>query len=146
VNDDVKLVVEICKGNKDAEAFLHSYRLAAHQIDDVIDPPPVTTEFISRTFMAVVTLFGTNQFYCDNRAFLYPLIITGLNCYATSVEWEKSSQLHHQRMADMLRSSGNMVLMFVALMCGGVEHMREMTPIILELSWKLHHDKDGNPT
>lgn len=145
MTDDEKLIELICKGNKEAEIFLDAYRTLAHQIDDVVDIKEITTEFVLRTFMSSVTLFGLNKFFCEHREFLYPLIIVSLNCYATSVPWEGSKLVHHQRMADILRSGANTVLMFVALFCGGIKHMRECTPVILELSWRLHHDKDNNP-
>lgn len=140
-----RLIEEACNGNRDAEVFLRVYLKLAHQIDDCVDCAP-TKEQLLQTFLTLLSFATMNRFYQQFKEQLYPLLATALSAYATSVGWENSQADNERRMSDHLRSHGASVIEFVALLCGGIERMRTLSPLIWQDSWKCHHSKEGNPT
>lgn len=140
-----QLVEEAANGDQEALAFLRHYLDLGHKIDDIIDSPKVTAEHILQTFILAIALFSANGFYLTHRERLYPLIISSLNMYATSVEWEKAEMPHRKSISDHLRSQGVQVIEFVALICGGIERMRMLSPRLREDSWVTHHNESGTP-
>ena len=66
--------------------------------------------------------------------------------YADSMEWENSSLKRRRQMADVMRTCGNEMYFMIALLKGGEEHMRNMSPRIRERDWIGQHDEHGNPT
>lgn len=137
------LVEDAANGDAEALSFLRHYLDLGHRIDDVIDTPGITKEHILQTFILAITLFSMNSFYLKHRDRLYPLVISSLNSYATSVMWEKSDEAHLKTMADHLRSAGVQVIEFVALICGGIERMRVLSMDLRENSWLTHHNEKG---
>jgi hypothetical protein len=140
-----RLLEEICGDNVAAINFLKLYLRLAHQIDDCVDCAP-TKEQLLQTFLLMLSMLSLNSFYLQHREQLYPLLAVSLSRYATSVEWEGSQEARHKSMADHLRSDGAILLEFVSLVCGGIERMRLLSPLIWEDSWRCHHDSTGNPT
>ena len=141
-----QLLEQAANGNDEALVFLKCYMDLGHRIDDIVDEPETPKEQVIQTFLLAVILFSANPFYQRYREQLYPLLVASLNCYATSAAWETSEREHRRTMADSLRSSGIQVIEFVALICGGIERMRILSPLLREDSWKTHHDGKGLPT
>ena len=139
-----QLIERACKGNQAAAGFLGLYLKLAHAIDDCVDEEP-NKERLLQTFLLLISFCSLNPFYLEYRAQLYPLLALSLSRYATSVEWEGSKVSHEKHMADHLRSDGAAVIEYVALLCGGIEHMRLMSPLIWTDSWKCHHNSEGQP-
>jgi hypothetical protein len=141
-----QLLEQAANDNADALVFLKCYMDLGHKIDDIVDDPETPKEQVVQTFLLAVILFSANPFYQRYREQLYPLLVASLNSYATSVAWEKSDREHRRTMADSLRASGIQVVEFVALICGGIERMRILSPLLREDSWKTHHTNNGTPT
>lgn len=120
------------------------YAKLAHDIDDAIDEPP-NKEKLLQTFLLLLSFCSLNPFYIQHREQLYPLLALSLSRYGTSVEWEVSKVDCEQKMADHLRSDGAMVIEYVALLCGGIEHMRLVSPLVWLDSWRTHHKPSGEP-
>jgi hypothetical protein len=137
-----RLMLQAANGNEDAYVFMRDFMILCHKVDDIIDED-TTKEFILQTFLEAVCFFTLNPFYRKFANQLFPLVINAINCYATSVEWEKSDDKNRQEMADHLRSQGMRVVEYVALICGNIERMRELSPAILTESWRTHHNSDG---
>lgn len=135
---------EICCGNPDALRFVMHWNLFCHGVDDIVDMPEFreSPEQIVSVFAEANVLF-TLPFYQANFAKLQTTVMLVANAYADSVAWEKSSELHQQRLSDVLRSYGNEMLIAIALICGGYQHMRRMSPKIRERSWADQHGANG---
>jgi hypothetical protein len=137
-----QLLEQAANGREDALAFLRYFMELGHKIDDIIDKPDTSKEEILQTFLLTVVLFSANKFYIQYREQLYPLVTASLNSYATSVSWEASDQEHKRKLADVLRSDGVQVVEFVAMICGGIDRMRVLSPLLREDSWRTHHIQD----
>lgn len=141
-----EIVARITQGNREAYDFLIRFHTLAHAIDDLIDEKR-DDEWKLCLFLRVITFFSLDPFYNKHKEQLFPMVIIALNDYATSVAWEKEvvANQPHKIMADHLRSNGQAIVEYVAFMCGGLEAMREVSPISWENSWKNHHDPEGKP-
>lgn len=140
---------EVCKGDSDAMLFCGLWFGYCHAIDDLIDNMEdgrATTrpEEILRLFATAAAIYNT-QFYVKHRDQLFPSVLAITNMYADSVAWEKSPVEHQRKIADILRCCGNEMFFIVALIVGGWDHMRLMSPKIRDKSWQLQHGPDGNP-
>jgi hypothetical protein len=140
-----ELLEQAANGNADALSFLKFYMELGHRIDDIIDKPGISKEEIIQTFLMAALLFSHNRFFQAYRSELYPLVVASLNSYATSVSWEGATLPHRKTLSDILRSDGVQVIEFVALICGGIDRMRVLSPLLRENSWKTHHNDDGTP-
>lgn len=139
-----KLITTACNGDRSAEIFLRVYLHLAHEIDDVIDAD-TSKEKLLRVFLLMLSFCSLNVFYLAHREQLYPLLAVSLSRYATSVGWEGSESERERHIADHLRSDGAMLIEYVALLCGGIEHMRSISPLVWTDSWACHHTKDNQP-
>lgn len=140
------ILAAAANGDADALQFMRSFLRLAHQIDDVIDTPNVTKEYILRTFIFATSLFSLNQFYLRHREMLFAAVLTALNEYALSVEWENAPEQEKRQIADYARSSGGLrVIELCAALTGGIERMRDITPSLAMDSWRTHHDAEGKP-
>lgn len=139
-----RLIEAATQGCPDGEAFLRNYLKVAHDIDDCVDEPK-DKERLLKAFLLLMSLCSLNPFYIRYREHLYPLMAVSLCNYATSVEWEKCGLEHEERIGDHLRSNGVIVIEYVALLCGGIERMRTISPALWLDSWKTHHTKEGVP-
>lgn len=138
---------EICRGNRDARAFCDCWYQYCHGIDDLLDTrldgrPTVSAEFILHLFATAALLYNC-PFFVAHRQHLFPLVITITNMYADSVAWEKSPLERQRAMADVLRTCGDEMLLMVAMLTGGWEHMRTMSVKLRDRDWVLQHDSNG---
>lgn len=132
-------IKQIAKGNTAAETFCHLWVFYCHHVDDVIDgdlPHDYDTKQAIIEAMALQSAFLSSDYYVNNRASLYPVVVVSLSDYAISVAWETSKVEWQQRAADLLRSNCNQVLTVVALLEGGYQHAKEMGKLLAEISWK----------
>jgi len=139
----------ISKGNVEAKIFLDLWFKYCHACDDLLDTredgrPTMSAEAILETFIMAALLFNC-AFFVQHRAMLFPIVLTVTNMYADSVAWEKSPQKHRRTMADVMRTCGDEMTFMVALICGGWQHMRTLSPEIRDIDWVKQHDADGNP-
>lgn len=139
----------VCLGDEDAMRFCDMWMTYCHAIDDLIDTmedgrPTMTPETILEIFALAAHLYNS-KFFIANQPRLYPVAIMITNAYADSVLWEKSPVLRRRRIADVLRCCGNEMFFLVALLCGGWQHMRKLSPLIRERSWQLQHDEHDQP-
>lgn len=135
----------VCLGNRQAMQFCDLWTSYCHGIDDLLDTrtegrPTMSAEHILRLHVNALLLYN-HLFYIANRDTLMPVMISVTNTYADSVDFEKSQEPHLKAIADVIRCCGNEVLFLVALICGGYQHMRKLSPKIRERSWILQHDQ-----
>lgn len=134
---------KICCGDKDAMAFLDLWYRYCHGIDDLIDTmedgrPTMAKDQIIGLFFKAAILYNT-VFFKRHSTFLLPIVLQITNTYADSVAWERSPVAHRRAMADVMRMAGNEMYNMVALLCGGEQHMRELSPQIKEGDWLGQH-------
>lgn len=144
-----ELSKEVCMGRPDAMLYCTLWFGYCHAIDDLIDnmednKPTTSPEEILRLFATAAAIYN-NPFYVKHREQLFPAVLSITNMYADSVAWEKSPIDHHRAIADILRCCGNEMFFLVALVIGGWDHMRAVSPKIRDRSWRLQHGQDGKP-
>lgn len=115
--------------------FALSYLLFCHAVDDIIDEPKASAEHIIKTW-DLATIVFTNPFYIKHYTTLSPLIRASCNFYADSVEFEKHNDWR-KNCADILRHSGNMVIVATVELVAGYDAKRFISKIMHEDS----HDK-----
>lgn len=141
--------LKVCKGDAAALQCCDIWFDYCHLIDDLFDTredgrPTMPTDQIMRTFWCAL-MFYNCDFYVKHRERLFPIVTMVTNAYADVVHWEKDPAEHRRAIADVLRCCGNEFFFMVALITGGVDHMREVSPLIRETSWLLQHDENGKP-
>jgi hypothetical protein len=130
-------------GNKQAGEFLRLWRAYVHGIDDIIDGDLKESEGILRVFMLAAFVYA-HPFYLQNMAALQQIVINCTNAYADTVAWERSEEPWRRQFADHYRHFGAEMVLAIAHICGGFDHMRKVSPLLRETCWKEHHDDNGN--
>jgi hypothetical protein len=138
------IVEEYLIDSVDAQLFFYSYLIHCHAVDDVIDGDRTDSEFIIKCFDFTVTLCSC-RFYQHYSATLEPLMHAAANAYADSVVMERSKVQWKQQYADVLRQSGNEVLLACIGIVAGIDKKREASLKLRELAYLEHHDKEGKP-
>lgn len=131
-------------GNKSAGEFLRLWRSYVHGIDDLIDGDLVGSEAMLSVFMQAAFVY-THPFFLANGVALRQIAINCTNAYADSVAWEHGEGWKRD-FADHYRHFAAEMVLAIAGLCGGYEHMRNVSPVLREICWKEHHDEKGQPT
>ncbi len=140
---------QLCKGNPDAMFFCDLWYRYCHAIDDLLDTmedgrPTMSRDQILSIFFCAAFFYNC-RFYRANAEVLSPVVIMVTNMYADSVAWERSSIPRRRVMGDVLRTCGDEMYFMVALLCGGEQHMRDMSLKIRERDWIGQHDEHDQP-
>lgn len=140
---DQAALARCCLGNQEAIGFLLLWRQYVHAIDDFIDNDRTGPEFLLTTFASAATLYS-HPFYLKNLLALRQMVYNCTNAYADSVAWENSDLSWRRSFADHYRHFGAEMVLAVAGICGGYEHMRSISPELRIICWHEHHDQAGN--
>lgn len=133
----------LTRGNQEAARFLRFWRQYVHQIDDLIDGDTKGPEAMLSAFMLAAFVY-TDPFFVAHMPELRQIAINCTNAYADSVAWEKGEGWKAQ-WADHYRHFSQEMALAVAGICGGYNHMRQISPIIREMGWNEHHNEKGEP-
>lgn len=136
-------MAEACKGNLEAIDFLNRWNDYAHAVDDVIDEE-VTKDFKIATFAKAIDIH-THPFYLKYLHILKPIEIQLNNLFADSVEFEKSDEKWKRDFSDWARHGAAEMVIAVARIVGGYEHMRLISLETRRLCYFEHHKEDGTP-
>lgn len=128
-------------GNQEAAGFLRLWRSYVHAIDDLVDGDRQGPEALLHAFMQAAFVY-THPFFLSHLSALRQLAVNCTSAYADSVAWEKTDGWQGQ-FADHYRHFGAEMVLAVASICGGYEHMRQVSPVLREICWKEHHDAQG---
>lgn len=139
----------VCLGNAAALQCCDIWFDYCHGIDDVFDTrvdgrPTMTNAQLMKIFWAAAMLYNC-EFYVAHQKQLFPIVIMVTNAYADVVDWERAPEERRRKIADVLRCCGNEFFFAVAMIVGGLNHMRAVSPRIRETSWTLQHDENGDP-
>ena len=133
-----------CLGDREAMDFLLLWNRYVHEIDDILDGDADSAEDILRTFARAAMLYS-HPFYLKNIAALRQVVLIVTNAYADSVAWEKSGVEWKRNWADHNRHAGLEMVLAVAMILGGYDHARAISPEQREICQHDHHDQDGEP-
>lgn len=142
--ETVSFLDVIAKGNPEATELLKAGWRFCHAVDDVIDEAQWNADAILNT-SALGIAFYSHPFYRRNIAALRMPVLIATSWYEDSVNWEKAPELWKRRWADVLRHAWNGVIMAVAYLVGGYEHMQAVSRPLLASCYVYHADRYGVP-
>jgi len=134
----------IANGVAGAEDFLRLWGCYLRAVDDVCDEQKWEPENILRVLM-MACQFYSHPFYVRHVAKLQMPVLIATNLWTDSVRWEKEPEPWKRQWADVLRHSGNEVILAVAMICGGWEGMRRISAPLMAMCYVYHADKHGVP-
>jgi hypothetical protein len=140
----VNLYHQIANGDAAAENFLWLWGCYLRAVDDVIDENKWDPESILDVLI-LANSFYSHPFYVQNCRTLQLVVMMATNWWADSVKWEKAPEQWKKDWADVLRHSGNEVIIAVAIICGGWTHGRKFSAPLLGMCYVYHADKHGVP-
>lgn len=135
---DGQLMLQCARGDAQAADWLMHWLAYVHDIDDVEDGDMRGTEFRLGILIRALQLY-THPFFRQHEAALRQLVINITNAYADSVAGERSGEEWERAMADVQRHAGVEMVLAVAAICGGWQHVRSVSRRLREL---CHH---GHP-
>jgi hypothetical protein len=138
------LIAQAANGNADAQEFLVLWNLYCHEIDDLVDAPERPQPEVLLSVFAKAAALYSHAFYVTHHRTLLPVVLLVTNSYADSVAMEPLEGWP-SRVADVIRCAGNEMLCAVALLTGGYNHMRLLSPRLRAASHYEHHDEAGRP-
>jgi hypothetical protein len=142
------LVIRICRGNKEAEQWMQLIRIYVHLVDDIIDEDIASANRQRGTermcaLGALNMRLHTHPFFLQNGAALHTAMLSNIVAYADSVAWENETGWK-KTCSDWLRHGSIEIVMIIAAICGGYEHMRSVSQELRTLAYEKHHDANGN--
>lgn len=124
----LKVLAMVCKDNQAAMVFCEAFVQWVHWIDDLVDKDKL---WLPRDVVTVnlnaALAFSDNAFFQQHKPQLMPLIIQAFRAYGDSNYFEKRQEVRDRRAADILKSTYHEVVWHVAYICGGWEHLTEVT-------------------
>lgn len=130
-----------CLGTAEAMDFLKRWSDYVHAIDDIEDIE-TTAEFRLSTFIAALELY-THPFFLKNSIALKQTVYNCTNLYADAVAWEKSPVAWQRGFADWARHAGAEMVLAIACIVGGYQHMRSISLELRTVNWSEHHNEEG---
>lgn len=131
----------LTRGNEQAADFLVLWGGYVHSIDDLIDGDSKGAEALLHAFMTAAFVY-THPFFLEHAIQLRQIAVNCTNAYADSVLWEKGDGWRKE-FADHYRHFGAEMVLAVAGICGGYDHMRAISPTLREICWMEHHNEKG---
>lgn len=111
------------KGDKNVEAFLHSWVDFCHLVDDIHDKDkPIETPKMVGTLVNLILNIGSNPFYQQYRQRFESLIEQSASSWLASNEWKNDSDQRRVFAADVLKSYYHEVIYHAARLVGGWQH------------------------
>ena len=130
----------VCLNNDEAIDFTMKWHGYCHAIDDIVDED-INAETKIAAFIRAAEVYN-HPFYIKNRDSLRLLIYQITNLYADSVRWEKSEDLQEKNFSDWSRHAGAEMLLAIACLVGGYEHMRSVSQEVRMECWTTHHNEN----
>ena len=125
----------ITKGNVYASQFLGAWVTFCHLLDDLVDKDkPADDKRIVSEVLLFLEAIVVNPWGRDHSALLWPLIVTSSNAWLDSNKKTGAE-------ADVLKGMYHEVVWFTAFLCGGQQHMQEMTSRFREYDFEQQGEK-----
>jgi len=132
-----RLFHDISNGNENAYMFLCAWSKYCHGIDDIVDKDISDAESIVGVFFTCTAIYSS-AFWQAYSVQLFNVVALVSNDYVDSNDESIKDK-------DSLRFSGNYMLLAVANICGGYQHMRKFSRLLREIAYKEHHNDKGEP-
>ena len=132
-----------CLNQPEAIDFVWRWANYVHAIDDIEDEV-TTPEFRLGTFIQALEVF-TSPFFRRHEAALKPLVYLITNQYADSVKWEKSKEPWQREYSEWARHSGAEMVLAVAAIVGGYQHMRAISLELRTVNHAEHYTERPSP-
>ena len=160
MENSARALERCCLGDREAMEFLLLWRAYVHNVDDIIDQDtsemeePRRAEFILKTFALAIRLYS-HPFYLRNIQALRAVAYSITNAYADSVLFERVSSVEcrgeewKQQWADHHRHAGAEMVLAVAQICGGYDHVRTLSPELRAVGWyegTVRRDERNSPS
>lgn len=114
-----EIILAAANGNKFAAQFLTAYAARCHHVDDSFDlDKPIC---IGDAEAAWLFELAVNPFWNDHKATLLPVMMLATNA------WMDSNNMPAGVMRDVVKGYWHEVVWLVAFICGGWQHMREVS-------------------
>lgn len=118
--------IKVTKGNTQAAVFLVDYINFCHLLDDVVDKDvPVDDARLVKESLNLIVDLCENSWVNEHKTRLLPLIISGFNAWLDSNRMAKMSETVVQ--SDVVKGIYHEIVYVTAFLCGGYEHMREVS-------------------
>jgi hypothetical protein len=134
---NLELYRDAACGREDAFLFLMAAHDWCHQIDDDIDVPGRDRLNVVDRCMEGVVLCSS-AFYMANRDALRLALALVADDFRTSVRCERGAP-ELLALGDVLRLSGNHLVLAVAFLCGGWRHMNAISDRLWPHVWANQH-------
>lgn len=121
----------------DAFWFLVAFHHWVHLIDDLVDEPERDRLEVVDVAMKANVLFSS-VFYVAHAQILSVTTALIADAYRTSVLAERRGGTA-ARLADTIRLAGNQMVLAVAMIVGGWEHMQQISTQLWPLAWENQH-------
>ena len=123
VVNESEIINGLCAGNEDAAAFMAIVADISQVWDDLIDQDkPVTAEDINRIMWSALIDLNENAFFVRYASQLLPIMKQAIIHWRTSCVHEQVPDAKMLKVSYIKRSCVTDIAVFVALLCGGVEH------------------------
>lgn len=122
-----------------AMVFLNLWSEYCHDIDDLIDEKKHDAETLCKLLILANVLYSTH-FYVNHATALKLVVLNITNAYADSVKWDKAGDWQG-KWADTLRFAGAEMVTAVAMITGGYDLVRQISPLLREVNWKIQHEQ-----
>lgn len=131
-----KLYSEIALEDSECIEFLKLYTRYCHEIDDMVDEH-FCVENLIKTNNDLIRLM-TCKYFIRNQQFLVGQLYLAAEAYLASEELKTSSKYEERLCANYLSHEGNSMLLTVALLQGGFEHLRKVAMQVRKLTYLEH--------
>ena len=113
-------------GNVAAFEFMKCFWSFTHMYDDLVDrDKPVSSEVAGEHLIEMIRQFLFNDFFCQHKTLLFPLLVSTVNRWVDGDEWEASSDPHKRAAATFVRCGDVDLYHFIAYLTGGWDLMRQ---------------------
>jgi hypothetical protein len=122
---------EWLKGNQAAIAFIQTLTDVAELWDDIIDRDrDIQPHEADNAFIGCLVGLPENKFYCEHYKMLQPLVLMAINAWKDSETLKDSISMVERRIAFHQRFFMFEITKMCALLVGGWEHLRKVSPDI----------------
>ena len=137
-----KLYAAATEGDPEAAQFVVRWHHYCHMVDDRVDDMESKAEDKVQTSVLANILYS-EPFYQKHVRELHMVVILVSNAYMDSVNWAQAPDRWKQETADVLRFSGNEMILAVAFIRGGWKRVRQISEGLRELAYREHHNDKG---
>lgn len=132
----------ICNGNQQAEAFISAFVGYCHLIDDIVDEGGVKDTRMAKETLQLFEQFFLNPWFKEYGPLLWPLVVQGTNAWLDANVLAKSEKQENKIASDVIKGMYHEVVWFTAYLCGGFDHMKQITSTMREYDFESRKEEN----